>query len=1351
MIRGNAVERRPRLVAACFFPAFTPPSSGGEQRVVHLYGALSKFFDVHLITATAQHDPEQTIRHLEGFNETRVPRHPENDALIWKLMQEGIGDECSAYAVGKLASPQSRFAEVLRRQSIGADLIVHECPFTYPFDSPGADRIPRVYFSQNNESRLARQMLKGIAGASAAEEIERWERALVSASKLVFACSDEEAKSFVDDYGVDPEKLALAPNGFVPSKAMESVRGGNALFMGSRHPPNVEALREIVEKIAPQLPQVEFTILGSVCGSIPGKVPPNVRLLGMVPEEEKATLLATCAVAINPLRSGAGTNLKMLDYLGAGAPVLTTPMGARGLDLVDGLHARIVDIEGFACALDEMLGDEAVRSRLSNEGRLHAESRYTWEAIASSVAHVLQRLVGERRHKILALCDYGIAKPNGGGQVRMRALFQELATDWEVDLLCLHDGQSLEIEDLSPGLTEIRVPKTEAHRALELASMVGERISIGDVLAGRECSRNPDFVRAFLDRLASADIVWFEQPYLSDMLDHLGPGHRVVYASQNVEEELKRKVLAPRRDAGLVVEEVAAREARLLHRADLIFCVSKEDRTCFRRLRPNGRYRVIENGTRLPSLLPRVQRSEFGMPMAVFVGSAHPPNVDAARFIIESIAPASISYCFAIVGQVCDAVAHLDRTSNVLLLGRLDDEEKTALFQLSDVAINPMYSGGGSSLKVPDFWAHGLPLLSTSIGVRGFPCTPGKEVVICESASEFIAALEAFRADLPGLRRMGLASRQSAEALDWRSLGQRLGASLGRLVRRAGGKRSVLVVTYRFGHPLRGGAEVYLDSVARVLASKVEWNLTIAATSCSTIENAYSFSAHYAPSEAGDRLPDWARTCRVELFPVDPPPKDLIDRCAALAQAWMRRSRRLGERMLPRLRPFELAGGWNYPEETERGKARWMSRAAQVLLPESGMLEVVPGGSDLSGLELRSPSGLILARCELPNGGVSFRIGADDTGLCTLTHEPLPRAPGDPRELACWIAGLEFVDFGGAKRRLDLGSDALARLAASGDTEWVRLLIEETRNDNSLHGFADVRGPRSLRMLEWVRENAGAHDVVLVQGVPFATSIDVTAACKQIGVPVVVLPHLHIEDAFYHWPEIYRCLGDADAVIAFPAEAAGHYLSPLGAAAVEFPGGGVDPHEFDTSSVSAAVDAFRSVHAGRRPFLLVLGRKAGAKRYDRVIDAHQRLVDAGMEVDLVLIGPDEDHAPVRGHGVHYLGAQPRKVILGALHEAICLVSMSESESFGIVILEAWMAGIPVIANGGCMAFRQLVAHGENGQLVASDDELDAAIRLYLESPRQRVAHAANGKRRAAAYQWPDVANRVADLLESISQ
>ena len=272
--------------------------------------------------------------------------------------------------------------------------------------------------------------------------------------------------------------------------------------------------------------------------------------------------------------------------------------------------------------------------------------------------------------------------------------------------------------------------------------------------------------------------------------------------------------------------------------------------------------------------------------------------------------------------------------------------------------------------------------------------------------------------------------------------------------------------------------------------------------------------------------------------------------------------------------------------------------------------------------------------------------------------------------------------------------------------------------------------------------------VVLAQGVPFSTSVIGARHARQQRVPCVVLPHFHMDDKYYHWREFYEAFRSADRVIAFPRPAKGLFFDRIGARAVSVQGGGVDAAEFENSPSGSR--AFRALHPSLDPFVLVLGRKSGAKNYASVVAAVEAVNRTGTRLDLVMIGPDEDGQRLDSRHVHYLGSQPRAVVLGALAQCHCLATMSESESFGIVVVEAWMSGRPVVANGRNAASADLIEHGRNGLLCQTVDDVAAALKRLVDAPGEAARLGAAGRGEAlAGYTWGSIAKAINDVLLSV--
>ena len=100
------------------------------------------------------------------------------------------------------------------------------------------------------------------------------------------------------------------------------------------------------------------------------------------------------SVVLVPMRSGGGTRLKVLDGLASRRAMVSTTMGAEGIDARDGEHLLLADgTEAFAAAVLRLLGDAPLRGRLADSGRHLAETVYDWQVVTDSFERSLTGLV----------------------------------------------------------------------------------------------------------------------------------------------------------------------------------------------------------------------------------------------------------------------------------------------------------------------------------------------------------------------------------------------------------------------------------------------------------------------------------------------------------------------------------------------------------------------------------------------------------------------------------------------------------------------------------------------------------------------------------------------------------------------------------------------------------------------------------------------------------------------------------------------------------------------------------------------------------------------------------------------
>ncbi|KTG11013.1 hypothetical protein AUR64_07550 [Haloprofundus marisrubri] len=163
------------------------------------------------------------------------------------------------------------------------------------------------------------------------------------------------------------------------------------LFVGAcDYEPNEVAARRIVDEFAPALPDVEFVIVGR---DPPKTARENVHTPGFVDDLPGALSMAD--VALCPLTMGSGTKLKMMDYLAAGLPIVTTPVGAQGIDIVDGETALVRDVGQFEEAIRELDASPELAARLG-ENAQELGRQYSWHELLSAYDELVTDIAGQR-------------------------------------------------------------------------------------------------------------------------------------------------------------------------------------------------------------------------------------------------------------------------------------------------------------------------------------------------------------------------------------------------------------------------------------------------------------------------------------------------------------------------------------------------------------------------------------------------------------------------------------------------------------------------------------------------------------------------------------------------------------------------------------------------------------------------------------------------------------------------------------------------------------------------------------------------------------------------------------------
>jgi polysaccharide biosynthesis protein PslH len=194
----------------------------------------------------------------------------------------------------------------------------------------------------------------------------REEAKALNRADIVLAIQDREAEFFrtltsrkVITFGhVTPVDDRYSRNG--------RQRGNTLLFVGSENVINVDGVRHFLQRIFPcirsRLGEVELLLAGSICSAVPDQ--PGVRKLGIVDDIVEAYDLGD--VVVNPVLYGTGLNIKSIEALGYGMPLVCSRAGSRGLEAAAGdAYLLAEDDTQFAERVVSLLTDMDLRKQLS--------------------------------------------------------------------------------------------------------------------------------------------------------------------------------------------------------------------------------------------------------------------------------------------------------------------------------------------------------------------------------------------------------------------------------------------------------------------------------------------------------------------------------------------------------------------------------------------------------------------------------------------------------------------------------------------------------------------------------------------------------------------------------------------------------------------------------------------------------------------------------------------------------------------------------------------------------------------------------------------------------------------------
>jgi glycosyltransferase involved in cell wall biosynthesis len=239
------------------------------------------------------------------------------------------------------------------------------------------------------------------------------------------------------------------------------------------------------------------------------------------------------------------------------------------------------------------------------------------------------------------------------------------------------------------------------------------------------------------------DAVVFEfyQPAirLLDEVRFRQPSARIIIDSVDVHfrrYEAKASLSDDHRDIDFA-RHVKAEELDIYGRADMVVVVTEDDKQTLREQNPHLSVAVLPNVHQIHTPMTPKDAKPNSL---IFVGGfKHEPNVDAMIYFCSEILPLirqriPTTHLTIVGSHPTDAIRSL-ASSNVEITGFVPDT--TPYLRKSSVSIAPLRYGAGMKGKIGEAMSHGLPVVTTNTGAEGFGLTPGKELLVGNSAAAF--------------------------------------------------------------------------------------------------------------------------------------------------------------------------------------------------------------------------------------------------------------------------------------------------------------------------------------------------------------------------------------------------------------------------------------------------------------------------------------------------------------------------------------------------------------------------------------------------------------------------------------
>jgi len=396
----------------------SPPRLGAQARMHGLMTQLARRHDVAAIMLVDnEFDIEECRLAMETYcrEVVLIPNPNGRDKLIKRWLQLRSLVSTSSWERLRVGVPAMQQALDRELRASPFDIVNLEFTFLGQCElrqAPAGERLPRLVVDSHNidydltrqYARAGHNLVRRLYAEVNWRKLRREELGTYRTADGVYLCSRSDEQRLLEE--VPEARTLVIPNAadvdyYQPCDTDPRPDGCTVVFFGLlSYTPNVDGVLHFVHDIWPRvadaLPQARCKIIG---GSPPPSLlklaSPRIEFTGFVPDLRSH--LASAAAVIVPLRFGGGTRLKIVEAMAMGKAIVSTTLGAEGIEAVPGRDLLIEDQPAtFADAVIRLLTDPRLAARIGRSARQLAVSRYAWSGAAQALEGFYRRILESR-------------------------------------------------------------------------------------------------------------------------------------------------------------------------------------------------------------------------------------------------------------------------------------------------------------------------------------------------------------------------------------------------------------------------------------------------------------------------------------------------------------------------------------------------------------------------------------------------------------------------------------------------------------------------------------------------------------------------------------------------------------------------------------------------------------------------------------------------------------------------------------------------------------------------------------------------------------------------------------------